>query len=981
MASKLSEKSKRNFYSIVLGFLCFTLVCMLTNFLGFYKQFIIGSFGLVAYPIVLLLICFCILKLMHKTFSLDTKSFAYCIAILVVVLAMFQMGFTRNYDFSSFGAYLGQVYHSTTTPAGVVLGVLVFPIRYLLHEFAVYVVFAIVLVILIACAIDNYYFKMSKIMRAKQSHSISASKKAIIDVQKAMEENKAQTVYEQEIEDVDLLEDEEKQTSVQDEQSQKAKEILGLATRKEDEEVMEDKQDAYNVLYGDATTRKRAISTLYPDKQNLYQGTASDEYLSSNLEKYMPDDRKPAKRSIDIDSRPVMSSTKREQEEKASIEYLNRTIPKNTHAGTLIRGDYYGDGEDSVEIVGGQDSEVAYDNFEDLAEHDDFDFDTFEKNNDLDTMDEEEDLQEVLNQGQEYDEEEVVLDREPFDTSLITERLVSDHNIFAGDERAAIEAEHAETGGEAEDEVEQEIVEENVVEREVKEEEHKVEHVVEKPQPPKHKKHKKYSRPPINLLQVESTDLSSVKADTITKTQVLEEILASFKIPAKVNDVVVGPSVTMYELTMPIGISVKSINRYQDDIAMALEAKSGIRIQAPIPGKNAVGIEVPNDKPSTVGFREAFETGAFNKQSNKPLSFVLGKDLFGEYQFCDIAKAPHMLIAGSTGSGKSVCLNIMLLSLLYKNSPDDVKLILIDPKKVEFAIYEGIPHLMLPSVITEPEKAVGALNWAVNEMEHRYRLLQQVKLRDIGEYNTSEEVKNGERDKLPYIIIVVDELADLMAVVKREIEEKIQRLAAKARSAGIHLVLATQRPSIDVVTGTIKNNLPVRIAFRVASYTDSKTVIDAAGAEKLLGRGDMLYCASGSNPKRIQSPFVDTPEVKDIVEFIKENNEPDFDENLENIMFESQENQKEQASKPVVGPRNVAETDDQFVYALKIVVETRQASASMLQRRLRLGWNRAGSLIDAMQKMNYISEPINNKRQVLISMEQFKEIYGEVEDR
>ena len=695
----------------------------------------------------------------------------------------------------------------------------------------------------------------------------------------------------------------------------------------------------------------------------------------------MPDDRKPAKRSIDIDSRPVMSSTKREQEEKASIEYLNRTIPKNTHAGTLIRGDYYGDGEDSVEIVGGQDSEVAYDNFEDLAEHDDFDFDTFEKNNDLDTMDEEEDLQEVLNQGQEYDEEEVVLDREPFDTSLITERLVSDHNIFAGDERAAIEAEHAETGGEAEDEVEQEIVEENVVEREVKEEEHKVEHVVEKPQPPKHKKHKKYSRPPINLLQVESTDLSSVKADTITKTQVLEEILASFKIPAKVNDVVVGPSVTMYELTMPIGISVKSINRYQDDIAMALEAKSGIRIQAPIPGKNAVGIEVPNDKPSTVGFREAFETGAFNKQSNKPLSFVLGKDLFGEYQFCDIAKAPHMLIAGSTGSGKSVCLNIMLLSLLYKNSPDDVKLILIDPKKVEFAIYEGIPHLMLPSVITEPEKAVGALNWAVNEMEHRYRLLQQVKLRDIGEYNTSEEVKNGERDKLPYIIIVVDELADLMAVVKREIEEKIQRLAAKARSAGIHLVLATQRPSIDVVTGTIKNNLPVRIAFRVASYTDSKTVIDAAGAEKLLGRGDMLYCASGSNPKRIQSPFVDTPEVKDIVEFIKENNEPDFDENLENIMFESQENQKEQASKPVVGPRNVAETDDQFVYALKIVVETRQASASMLQRRLRLGWNRAGSLIDAMQKMNYISEPINNKRQVLISMEQFKEIYGEVEDR
>ncbi len=974
MAKRLNNKNKKQIYAIVLGFLCVTLFCMLTNFLGFYKHFIIGAFGLVMYPIIILLICWCSLKLANKTFSLDGKSFAFCIGIFLAILAIFQMIFTRTYDFSSYGNYLSEVYSTNLSPGGVIIGLFVFPVRYLLHEVATYIVFSIILVVLIAFAIDNYFYKMNKIMRSKQNRNYADSKKAIIDVQKAMQEDKKENVRANKAEELENLEDEQSRKEAE-EQSQKVKEILGLTPNREETS----KNDAYDILYGDSSAKRNAMNTLFPEKQSTYSSSMSDGYLQDNLQKYMSEDRKKSAKLVSDSYEATSSSTRKvKEEEQASIEYLNRTIPKSTQKGTLIRGDYYNDADNAVEIVGGEENEEdsysTLDNSFDSFNDNSFNFNTFDE----EENEEEKELQDVLHQTHSYGIEDDIKENDE-DSSIITQRFMPSHNVFDGDDTNSFVDEDKEDEDNSGENFFASIKD---IHQDVKEEKPAPKPIEVKIEPPKveKKKPKKYFKPPITFLKVESTDLSGIKADTVEKTQILEKTLASFKIPAKVNDVIVGPSITMYEMTMPIGISVKSIYRYQDDIAMALASKEGIRIQAPIPGKNAVGIEVPNEKPATVGFREAFEKGEFDKQASKPLSFVLGKDIFGNYQFCDIAKAPHMLIAGSTGSGKSVCLNIMLLSLLYKNSPEDVKLILIDPKKVEFAIYEGIPHLMLPSVITEPDKAASALNWAVNEMERRYRVFQQVKLRDISEYNSSPEVKSGERDKMPYIVIVVDELADLMAVVKRDVEDKIQRLAAKARSAGIHLVLATQRPSIDVVTGTIKNNLPVRIAFRVSSFTDSKTVIDAAGAEKLLGRGDMLYCASGSSPKRIQSPFVDTPEVKNIVEFIKENNEADYDENIENIMFESQENQKEQATKPVVAPRNVAETDEMFVHALKLVVETRQASASMLQRRLRLGWNRAGSLIDAMEKMHYISEPISNKRQVLISMEQFTDIYGEVED-
>ncbi len=485
---------------------------------------------------------------------------------------------------------------------------------------------------------------------------------------------------------------------------------------------------------------------------------------------------------------------------------------------------------------------------------------------------------------------------------------------------------------------------------------------------------KPYNHPPVEFLTVESTDMSELVDDTEHKSQVLESSLESFKVPAKVSNVVIGPTVTRYEMTMPAGISVKKIVNYADDIAMALAAKGGIRIEAPIPGKNAVGIEVPNDKRASIGFKEVFESGEFYKDSN-PLNFVLGKDINGKFIFCNLAKAPHLLVAGSTGSGKSVCLNILILSIIYKSSPEDVRLVLVDPKRVEFAIYEGLPHLMLPNIITEPEKAVNTFTWAINEMEKRYTLFQSYKVRDIGEYNKLPDIVAKKKPKMPYVVIIVDELADLMTVCKKEIEDKIARIAAKARSAGIHLVLATQRPSIDVITGTIKNNFPTRIAFSLTAYADSKTILDQGGAEKLLGKGDMLYAPQDQNePTRIQAPFVTGGEINDIVDYVKSHNEACYEDNIVNKMLN-----KGGGEHKGVGVKDPTE-DEMFVPALKVVIETNQASSSLLQRKLSLGWNRASKLTDAMEDMGYISRPDgNNKRQILITKEQFRELYGDID--
>ena len=438
-----------------------------------------------------------------------------------------------------------------------------------------------------------------------------------------------------------------------------------------------------------------------------------------------------------------------------------------------------------------------------------------------------------------------------------------------------------------------------------------------------------------------------------------------------VTDISQGPSVTRYELQPEPGVKVSRIVNLADDIKLNLAA-ADIRIEAPIPGKSAVGIEVPNKENSAVVFRELIESREF-KEFDSRITFAVGKDISGHVVVSDIAKMPHMLIAGSTGSGKSVCINTIIMSILYKAHPDDVKLIMVDPKVVELSVYNGIPHLMIP-VVTDPKKAAAALNWAVAEMSDRYRRFAEFNVRDLKGYNKQVEamLASGKEDvpaKMPQLVIIVDELADLMMVAAHEVEESICRLAQLARAAGIHLIIATQRPSVDVITGLIKANMPSRVAFAVSSGVDSRTILDMNGAEKLLGKGDMLYYPQGyTKPARIQGAFISDGEVSDVVDFLKNQaigntyNE-EIEEKIKNIGSSS----SNQAASDGDSDR-----DEYFERAGRYIIEKDKASIGMLQRVFKIGFNRAARIMDQLCEAGVVGEEEGTKpRKVLMSMEQF----------
>uniref|UniRef100_UPI003159548F DNA translocase FtsK n=1 Tax=Caloramator sp. Dgby_cultured_2 TaxID=3029174 RepID=UPI003159548F len=453
----------------------------------------------------------------------------------------------------------------------------------------------------------------------------------------------------------------------------------------------------------------------------------------------------------------------------------------------------------------------------------------------------------------------------------------------------------------------------------------------------------KYTFPPIELLNENRTKINgNDKKELLMSARSLEETLASFGIDAKVTQVTKGPSVTRYELHPGVGVKVSKIVNLSDDIALNLAAPS-VRIEAPIPGKSAIGIEVPNKEVTPVYLREVIESDEF-QQFNSSLAFALGKDISGRCIVADIAKMPHLLIAGATGSGKSVCINTLITSLIYKSPPNDVKMLLIDPKVVELSVYNGIPHLIIP-VVTEPRKAASALEWAVSEMTSRYKLFADNNVRNIESYNKLMEDVSPE-NKLPKIVIIIDELADLMMVAPNEVEDSITRLAQMARAAGIHLVIATQRPSVDVITGVIKANIPSRISFAVSSQIDSRTILDMAGAEKLLGRGDMLFLPIGENkPIRIQGAFISEKEVENIVEYLKKTFNTEYDMDIMEKIKEG----KEIAN-------DYDDNDELLPQAIELAIDLGQISASMLQRRFRIGFNRAARLIDEMEK-RVLSDP------------------------
>ena len=425
---------------------------------------------------------------------------------------------------------------------------------------------------------------------------------------------------------------------------------------------------------------------------------------------------------------------------------------------------------------------------------------------------------------------------------------------------------------------------------------------------------------------------------------------------------------------MPTGVTVKKILNLSSDIALTLEANGGdVRIEAPVPGRSVVGVEVPNDRVATVSLKDVLSSQEF-KNSKSPLTFAVGKDITGNIILGDLAKAPHLLIAGTTGSGKSVMLNGIILSLLYKSSPEDVRMLLVDPKQVEFKMYEGIPHLLTPRVLTDVVKAGNALQWAVDEMERRFRLISDACVKDIGEYNRMESVLTGKKKKMPYIVLIIDEFSDFMMTSKKDVEDRIVRLGQKARAAGIHMILATQRPTIECVTGGIKANFPSRIAFKVAGRVNSDVILGMNGAEKLLGRGDMLYAPIeySASPKRVQGCYITTEEINNIVNYVSLNNEQDFDPAIQdaiNNVKRNGANGEEKAMDPLLPE------------ALKICIDSNQASGSMIQRRLSIGFPRAGKIIDQMTAFGYISAADGAKpRKVYITLEEYYKIFGDQYD-
>ena len=497
------------------------------------------------------------------------------------------------------------------------------------------------------------------------------------------------------------------------------------------------------------------------------------------------------------------------------------------------------------------------------------------------------------------------------------------------------------------------------------------------------------SQPPARPYQIPSIDFlqngvsragdPAVDQEMKEKAGILVETLKSFGVTVRITGIFRGPSVTRYEIQPAAGIKVSKITGLADDIALSLAAQ-GVRIEAPIPGKPAIGIEVPNSHKDTVSLREILESDSFRSSRSK-LAFAVGRDIAGNAVVGDIARLPHMIIAGATGSGKSVCTNSIIMSILYHATPEEVKLILIDPKIVEFTVYEGIPHLLIP-VVTDPKKAAGALNWAVQEMQRRYNLFAENSVRDLGDYNAAAAQPGSGLEPMPQIVVIIDELADLMMTTSKEVEDSICRLAQKARAAGMHLIIATQRPTTDIITGLIKANIPSRIALSVMSQVDSRTILDTGGAEKLLGHGDMLYLPNGKiKPVRVQGCFTSTKEIEKVVDFIKSQTQSEYsDEIMEQVeqsipvtKAEAKELRAAEKAAAVNEPEPGSD-EDVLERAIEVVVEAGQASTSSLQRRLKLGYARAARMMDELEQMGVIGPYEGAKpRKVLMTKEQLAE--------
>ena len=889
---------------------------LFSGILKFLKYFLIGFFGLFAYPLFFCGYAFSYMLFKDKKFVMPKRYIVYICLAAFSLLSIFHLAFSSGVTTISYGAYLSELYTSQLSVGGLLIGLFTYPLIISVQPFGAYVLFIVLLVFSAYKVLD--FFLINK----NSKNFTQTNKRQGIRIEEVkISSNASDFLNEQ------LFEDEQKnvepkitidaEIEKEENKRQEAKNKLGLGDVRNQPIVNNtNKQlDTFNQVY-----TKQNFEPIFEEQTNR-------EEVEKNLTKFDPFNNS----SFNSRSKNYNNTSKKER----NLAFLRATLDTNYNKNT------------TEEIASQKKRNLNLeDNLRNLPINDYIKEDKIEENK----------------------EETILNNREENQFKVEEKQSVKETPKTNGDKISDIKIDDLINKVKT-------IEKTEVVEPEVKK--YKQTNLLDAQKSPTkatYKKPSKYVRPTTNLLNSISTDVSDYGGDFQEKGLIIERTLENFKVPAKVIGVTCGPSVTRFELEMPPGISVNKINQYSNDIAMALASSHGVRIEAPIPGKSAVGIEVPNDEIATVGLKEVFDSKEFYA-AKAPLTFALGKDINGSYRVCNIEKMPHLLIAGSTGSGKSVCLNVLLVSLLYKCSPEELRLILVDPKRVEFSMFNNLPHMLIPEVICNSEKAINALNYLIKEMERRYSLFEELYVKKLEEYNQTQEVASGEKEKLPYIVMIIDEMNDLMSSNKKEIEDRVVRIAQKARAAGIHLILATQRPSVDVITGTIKTNLPSRIAFAVTSFIDSKTILDRVGAEKLLGKGDMLYYPQDlPEPSRIQCAFVSNEEVKSVVEFIKANNEGVFNEEAEREINKSSEGGLNNS----LNGYDDNEVDSLMQEALKYVIEIGQASISKLQRRFGIGFSRAGRIVDQMERLRYISPADGSKpRTVYITMEEYNQIYGE----
>lgn len=997
--NKKNNKKNKNIKSIagwlLLFISTFVFLFSVTKLLPFLQYFFLGIFGIFVYPICIVGFIVSLALLNNKKYVMPKKYAIFLSLSLFLFLSIIQLIILGSPKGLSYGAFVGLNYLKQFTAGGMFIGFIPSSMAYLMGLPATYVVLAVAFLTCLAFFIESV---VSLRKTEKQNNPIKLQikekdrvktpfKPRKADHEKIQEVANEEIVEENKTEEVDVMfagnekEDEKKELSAREKLGLVGafKQQVGRVYHPDKLELPEEPQ-AKNRVPEHMSVREYLLS---PPQVDLQKFNAEQSRLRTIAE---ANGRLRQQTSQTQSNVQTNFATNNQSFANANINEINRNISELKNQNLIQPNDNSQPIGNLTEVAPEEITNEAEDIIRSVLEQEKIERlaeepDQTEKDSDFINFDDIDDIDDIStnedNEQKEPDQtNKLAENRQGFsndgfgrDRNALSDRGLNRDNSFAR-ENALSRDNSRESRSQNEttdliqrparpmDEMERRKRFVSLDEDQGKQEEKIVPY--------------KYSRPSLDLLTTQSDDLSMFGEEVPKKRVALENALENFGIPAKVQNVVIGPTVTRYEIEMPEGVSVKRILSLDADIAYALSAKGQIRIEAPIPGRSIVGVEVPNSKVAKVSIKDVLQSKEFNL-SPSPLTFALGKDITGNVKVCNLQKMPHLLVAGTTGSGKSVCLNTIITSILYKSAPDEVKFIMIDPKQVELSMYEGIPHMVVPKVITDPTKAVNALQWAVEEMERRFRLISDERVRDIIEYNKTEKVLQNKVKKMPFVVIIFDEFADFMAVAKNEIEDKIRRLAGKARAAGIHLILATQRPSTDVVTGTLKANLPARIAFKVAGRVDSEVIMGSPGAEKLLGYGDMLYKPADSAGVRIQGCLIETQETKDVVNYIIDNNEEIFDEEAFNAI-----NNPGKSSNNGGNDGNNG-VDPLLPQALKICIDNGVASTTMVQRKLSIGYPRAARIIDQMEERNYISSADGAKqRAVYISIEEFYGIFGDM---